>query len=254
MDLASVVGMALIWILLVWAMEMGVGVAAYIDLPSVAITIFGSVSALFVQFKMENMKDWGKSFMIAFKPPKYDVPALIKKLVDYATQARRDGILSLEQAANSEDNEFMKRGLSMAVDGSEPDTIRALLEIDMEQASGRHKMQASIFGEWASLGGAFGMIGTLIGLVAMLMNMSDPAAIGPSMAVALITTYYGALIGNVFGAPIAGILLARNDDESLVKTMIIEGIMSIQAGDNPRTLEAKLLAFLPPKQRVSQFE
>ena len=254
MDLGSVIGLVLILGLLFGSMAMGVGIGAYIDIPSVLIVIGGSIGALLVAFKMEQMKNFVKIFMIAIKPPQENVPELIKKLVDYSTQARRDGILSLEAAANNEENEFLKKGLSMAVDGNEPDTIRELLEIEMEQTSERHKGNAAIFSQWAGLAGAMGMIGTLIGLVAMLLNMSDPSAIGPSMAVALLTTMYGAMIGNIFGNPIANILNIRDADEMLVKTIILEGIMSIQAGDNPRTLEAKLLSFLPPNERVSQFE
>ncbi|WP_353662278.1 motility protein A [Hydrogenimonas sp. SS33] len=254
MDLGSVIGLVLILGLLFGSMAMGVGIGAYIDIPSVLIVIGGSIGALLVAFKMEQMKNFVKIFMIAIKPPQENVPELIKKLVDYSTQARRDGILSLEAAANNEENEFLKKGLSMAVDGNEPDTIRELLEIEMEQTSERHKGNSAIFSQWAGLAGAMGMIGTLIGLVAMLLNMSDPSAIGPSMAVALLTTMYGAMIGNIFGNPIANILNIRDADELLVKTIILEGIMSIQAGDNPRTLEAKLLSFLPPNERVSQFE
>jgi chemotaxis protein MotA len=254
MDLGSVIGLVLILALLFGAMAMGVGIGPYIDIPSVLIVIGGSIGALMVSFKMEQMKNFTKIFMIAIKPPQEDVQELIKKLVEFATQARRDGILALEAAANNEENEFLKKGLSMAVDGNEPDTIRDLLEIDMEQTSSRHKGNALIFDQWAGLAGAMGMIGTLIGLVAMLLNMSDPSAIGPSMAVALLTTMYGAMIGNIFGAPIANILGIRNADEELVKTIIIEGIMSIQAGDNPRTLEGKLMSFLPPNERESQFE
>ena len=254
MDLGSVIGLVLILGLLFGSMAMGVGIGAYIDIPSVLIVVGGSIGALLVAFKMEQMKNFVKIFMIAIKPPQENIPELIKKLVDYSTQARRDGILSLEAAANNEENEFLKKGLSMAVDGNEPDTIRELLEIEMEQTSERHKGNAAIFSQWAGLAGAMGMIGTLIGLVAMLLNMSDPSAIGPSMAVALLTTMYGAMIGNIFGNPIANILNIRDADELLVKTIILEGIMSIQAGDNPRTLEAKLLSFLPPNERVSQFE
>jgi len=254
MDLGSVIGTAATLGILLVAMSMGPGVGPYIDIPSVLITVLGSIAALFIAFKPEQMKGFGKYYGIAFKPPQFDIPALIKKLVDYATQARRDGILSLEQAANQEENDFLRKGLSMAVDGSEPDTIRDLLELDMDQALGRHKGNAAIFETWAALGGAFGMLGTLVGLVAMLLNMSDPAAIGPAMAVALLTTLYGAMIGNIFGSPVSNILQIRAGDEALVKMLIIEGIMSIQAGDNPRTLEAKLLAFLPPSKRVSQFE
>ena len=162
--------------------------------------------------------------------------------------------MALESEVNNESNQFLKKGLSMAVDGNEPDAIRALLEIDIDQTSTRHANNIKIFEQVGGFAGAMGMIGTLIGLVAMLLNMSDPSAIGPSMAVALLTTLYGAMIGNIIGSPVANILSIRDADEALEKQVILEGIMAIQAGDNPRTLEAKLLAFLPPKDRKSQFE
>lgn len=254
MDLGTVIGLVLIIVLLLGAMTMGVGVGPYIDVPSVLIVIGGSIGALMISFKPQQMKQFTKIFMIAIKPPQEDVPELIKKLVEFATKARKDGILSLESEVNNEENQFLKKGLSMAIDGSEPDTIRELLDIEMEQTSNRHKTNGSIFSEWAGLAGAMGMIGTLIGLVAMLLNMADPSAIGPSMAVALLTTMYGAIIGNVFGQPIANILNIRNGEESLVQEMILSGIMSIQAGDAPRVLEAKLLSYLPPNERVSQFD
>lgn len=254
MDLASVIGLVLVLALLFSAMAMGVGIGPYIDIPSVLIVVGGSIGALLIGFKMEQMKSFVKIFMVAIKPTIDNKLEIIQKLVNYATQARRDGILALEAAANNEENKFLKKGLSMAVDGNEPDTIRALLEIEMEQTSERHKGNAAIFSTWSGFAGAMGMIGTLIGLVAMLLNMADPSAIGPSMAVALLTTMYGAMIGNIFGGPIANILNIRNADEDTTKAMILEGIMSIQAGDNPRTLEAKLLAYLPPAERVSQFD
>ena len=254
MDLGTVIGILLIMALLLGAMAMGVGVGAYIDIPSVLIVVGGSIGALMVSFKPAQMKRFSKVFMKAVKPGEEDVGELIKKLVEFATKARKDGILALEGEVNNEENEFLKKGLSMAIDGSEPDTIRELLEIDMEQTSSRHKANASIFSQWAGLAGAMGMVGTLIGLVAMLLNMADPSAIGPSMAVALLTTMYGAIIGNVFGTPISNILMIRNDDENMIKEMIVSGIMSIQSGDAPRVLEAKLLAYLAPADRVSQFE
>ena len=254
MDLGTVVGLVLTLALLFGAMAMGVGIGPYIDIPSVLIVFGGTIGVLLVGFKMEQMKNFVKIFMIAIKPPQEDVAELIKKMVEYSTKARRDGILALESDANSEENEFLKKGLSMAVDGNEPDTIRDLLEIDMEQTSSRHSGNAQIFDQMGGFSGAMGMIGTLIGLVAMLLNMADPSAIGPSMAVALLTTMYGAMIGNIVGGPVANILGIRDADEVLVKTLIIEGIMAIQAGDNPRTLEGKLLGFLPPKDRASQFD
>ncbi len=254
MDLGTVIGLVLTLALLFGAMAMGVGLGPYIDIPSILIVFGGTTGVLMIGFKMEQIKAAAKVFKIAIKPPQIDLQEVIKKMVDYSTKARKDGILALEESANKEENEFLKKGLSMAVDGNEPDTIRELLEIDMEQASGRHKANASLFDQIAGFAGAMGMIGTLIGLVAMLLNMSDPSAIGPAMAVALLTTMYGAMLGNIVGAPVANILLIRDSDEILLKTLIIEGIMSIQAGDNPRNLEAKLLAFLPPKDRVSQFD
>ncbi len=253
MDLGTVVGLVLTLALLFGAMAMGVGIGPYIDIPSVLIVFGGTIGVLLMGFKMEQMKSIAKFFMISIKPPQEDVAELIKKMVEYSTKARRDGILALEADANNETNEFLKKGLSMAVDGNEPDTIRDLLEIDMDQTSERHKANAQIFEQVGGYSGAMGMIGTLIGLVAMLLNMSDPSAIGPSMAVALLTTMYGAMIGNIFGGPVANILLIRDSDEVLVKTLILEGIMAIQSGDNPRTLEGKLLSFLPPKDRESQF-
>lgn len=254
MDLGTIIGLFLITILLFGAMMMGVGVQAYIDFPSLLITVGGSICALFIAFKLENMRNIFKYLGIAFKPHQYNIPALIKTIVEYAIKARRDGILSLEQNVNQEENDFLRKGLSMAVDGSEPDSIRELLEIDMEQSLNRHNSNAEIFDTWAAFAGAYGMLGTLIGLVAMLMNMSDPSSIGPAMAVALITTFYGSLIGNVIGSPIANILKIRAQDEALMKLLVIEGIISIQAGDNPRVLETKLLSFLPPNQRLSQFD
>ncbi|MBA1437380.1 MAG: motility protein A [Epsilonproteobacteria bacterium] len=254
MDLGTVIGLVLILALLFGSMAMGVGIGPYIDIPSVLIVIGGSIGALMVAFKPAQMKKFTKIFMIAIKPGEEDVNETIKKLVEFSTKARKEGMLALEGDVNNEENEFLKKGLSMAIDGSEPDTIRELLEIDMEQTSERHKGYAAIFGQWAGLAGAMGMIGTLIGLVAMLLNMADPSAIGPSMAVALLTTMYGAMIGNIFGAPIANVLGIRDADELMLKQMILEGIMSIQSGDAPRVLEAKLLAYLAPDERVSQFD
>ncbi|RDU61705.1 motility protein A [Helicobacter sp. MIT 14-3879] len=254
MDLGTIIGLFLISVLLFGSMILGAGIQVYIDIPSLMITVGGSLSALLISFKIEQMKNIFKYIGIAFKPHQYNIPVLIKTIVEYAIKARRDGILSLEQNVNQEENDFLRKGLSMAVDGSEPDAIRELLEIDMEQSLNRHNGNADIFDTWSALAGSFGMLGTLIGLVAMLVNMSDPSTIGPAMAVALITTFYGSLIGNTVGAPVANILRIRAQDEALMKLLVIEGIISIQAGDNPRVLETKLLSFLPPSKRVSQFD
>ena len=254
MDISSLVGIIAAWVLVIMAMMLGVGVGAYIDAPSALIVIGGSLGALMIGHKMDQIKVLGALFGAVFKPNEIDLQVLIKKLVDFAMQARRDGILSLEAAASGEDNEFLKKGLMMAVDGNEPDTVRELLEIEIEQMSARHKIHGGLFGKWGGFAGAYGLIGTLVGLVAMLVNMSDPAAIGPSMAVALLTTMYGAMIANMITAPMEAKLQIRSGDEAMAMTIMVEGIMSIQAGDNPRVLEQKLMAFVAPGGRVSQFD
>jgi chemotaxis protein MotA len=254
MDLGSVIGLVLTLVLLFGAMAMGVGIGPYIDVPSILIVFGGTAGTLLIGFKLEQIKAFGKIFMFAIKPVIVEPKDLISKLVEFSVKARKDGILALEGDMENEDNAFLKMGMGMAIDGSEPDTIRDLLEIDMAQTDERHKTNALMFGQLAGFAGAMGMIGTLIGLVAMLLNMADPAAIGPAMAVALLTTMYGAMLGNIIGGPVENILTLRNTDEMVVKTLIIEGIMSIQAGDNPRILESKLMAFLAPSDRDSQFD
>ena len=254
MDLGSVIGLVLTMVLLIVSMAMGVGIGPYIDVPSIVIVFGGTTGTLLIAFKPAQLKKFGKIFMVAIKPPKNNNQEIIKRMVEYATKARKEGILGIEGDVANEENEFLKKGLSSAVDGMEPDAIREILEAEIEQIDSRHADNAQIFGQIAGFAGAMGMIGTLIGLVAMLLNMSDPAAIGPAMAVALLTTMYGAILGNVFGAPIENILNLRNKEEMVEKNLIIEGIMSIQAGDNPRNIETKLFAFLEPSERESQFD
>jgi len=254
MDLTSIVGILLTIGLLVGAMAMGVGIGPYIDMPSILIVFGGTIGTILIGFKPDQLKKFVKIFLVAIKPPQINPKETIKKIVEYATKARKEGILGIEGDLQNEEDEFLKKGLTLAVDGVEPETVREILENDIEQMSSRHADNASIFGQIAGFAGAMGMIGTLIGLVAMLLNMSDPAAIGPAMAVALLTTLYGAVIGNIFGTPIENILNLRNKEEVLLKTIILEGIMAIQAGDNPRNIETKLFAFLKPTDRESQFD
>ena len=254
MDLGSVIGSVVMWGMVLAAMALGVGLGPYGDTQSTLIVIGGSIGAVMYGFKMETFKLFGSLIGKSFKPETFDMPAAIANLVEYAQKARRDGILALEGDVANEENEFLKKGLSMAVDGNEPDVIRDLLNIDVDKMAQRHADNAQMIDNWGTYAGAFGMTGTLIGLVAMLVNMDDPSAIGPAMAVALLTTLYGSLIGTLVATPAANLLNIRSVDEQNMKRLVIEGIMSIQAGDNPRTLEAKLMAFLPPSERTTQFE
>lgn len=254
MDLGSVIGTVMMWGMIISAMVLGVGLGPYADTQSTLIVVGGSIGALMYGYKMEQFKLFGALLGKSYKPETFDIPQIITKLIEYAQKARRDGILALENDVNNEPNDFMRRGLSMAIDGNEPDVIRTLLEIDVNKMAQRHGDNAQMIDTWGTMAGSFGMAGTLVGLVAMLVNMSDPSSIGPAMAVALITTLYGSMIGTMIATPAATILGIRSMDEQNMKRLILEGIMSIQAGDNPRTLEAKLMAYLPPKQRSTQFE
>jgi len=174
---------------------------------------------------------------------------VIRDLVKFAEIARREGILSLENHIGDMKEEFVVRGIKMAVDGTDPELIRVIMETELEGLMDRHMQGKMILDQFAKYAPAFGMIGTLLGLIFMLGSMEDPAAIGPSMAVALITTLYGAVIANAFAGPLADKLYQNDQAEVLMKTVIIAGVMAIQSGDNPRVVESKLLTYLPPSAR-----
>jgi chemotaxis protein MotA len=175
--------------------------------------------------------------------------SLIKSFVTFANKARREGILSLEGELKNEKDEFLQKGIQLSIDGLDPHEIREILEIEVEFIQNRHQLGAEIFTTMGTFAPALGMIGTLIGLVQMLQSMDDPSSIGPAMAVALLTTFYGSVLANLICIPIAGKLKARSKEEILVKEMAIQGIISLSNGDNPKILEQKLRAFVPPNQR-----
>ena len=165
--------------------------------------------------------------------------------------ARREGILALEDSASELDDAFMKKGIQLAVDGTAPDILKEIMEIEIAYIEERHSLGQDILGFLADACPAFGMIGTLIGLIQMLKTLEDPSQIGAGMAVALITTFYGAFVANLFAIPMAAKLKTRTKEEVLCKTLVIEGVMSIQSGDNPRIVEEKLKSYLSPKLRIS---
>jgi chemotaxis protein MotA len=171
---------------------------------------------------------------------------LISKFTDFANKTRKEGILALESEIKELSDEFFKKGVQLSIDGLEPQQIQNILDTEIEFVRDRHKLGADIFTSMGTFAPAMGMIGTLIGLVQMLQSMEDPSTIGPAMAVALLTTFYGSLMANICCMPIAGKLKTRSKEEMLTKEMTIQGIISLSNGDNPRILEQKLLAFLPP--------
>jgi len=254
MDIASLVGTLIAYALVFAAIMMGAGLGPYIDIPSVLIVIGGTFGIIMMAYPMDKAMALFKFTGKAFKYPVDDAATLIGQLVEFAVKARRDGILSLESAEDEVSDDFLKKGIRLAVDGTEPEVIKNILETELEYMASRHKSGAGVLGIMVDFGPAMGMIGTLIGLVAMLQSMEDPSTIGPAMAVALLTTMYGAMIANLFGGPYKAKLEFRSAQEQLVREIMIAGIMAIQAGDNPRIVEQKLNAYLQPKERKSQFD
>jgi chemotaxis protein MotA len=229
----------------------GASPAIYGDAPSVLITIGGSFCALLVTHPIPRVLSALKFFTIATRVPKLETERIIRILVEFSERARREGLLALEDNLQELDDEFMRKGVQLVVDGTDPEIIKNILYNELNQLQERHADGIKLFEDWGKLAPAFGMIGTLIGLVAMLANLEDKSSIGSGMAVALITTLYGAILANLIIIPVGNKLGDRNRVESLTKEIIIEGILSIQSGDNPRILLEKLIAFLPPVQRES---
>ena len=227
----------------------GADMMLFVSPASAFITIGGSICAVFVTFPIGDLKSVGGVLKMAFKYEKATPNVLIKDFRRYADIARRDGILALENVTQEVRDPFMIRGIQLAVDGTDPEVIQSMMLTELDYIHDRHLRGIKIMKQLAVYAPAFGMIGTLIGLVIMLANLEDPSMIGPSMAVAMITTLYGAIVTNLFATPIAEKLGVRNNEERLIKELMIKGVMSIQSGDNPRIVEQKLKIFLPPRFR-----
>ncbi|MCR5476528.1 MAG: MotA/TolQ/ExbB proton channel family protein [Lachnospiraceae bacterium] len=254
MDIASLVGFLMCLGMLIFGIISAAGIGGfgnYLDVPSAIITFGGAIAAVMCSYSMSDFVTGLKSFTLIFKAPSLNTADMIKKIIDLSNVARKEGLLSLEEAASDMDEPFLKKGILLVVDGTDPDLVRGILETEMANIESRHKNFAGFWETLGSMGPAWGMIGTLVGLVNMLNNMSDASSIGPSMAVALITTLYGSLLANWICAPTAAKLKADNAVEMQQKEVMIEGLLSIQAGENPRVIEEKLKSFLAPKDRAA---
>ncbi len=252
MDLGILFGFLGTWVLLGWALMAGGNVFAYVDVPSIILVLGASITVVFFCFPAGNVKriiSVGKKALFHKNRP---VEQLIADLVSYAELARRDGILSLESAMADIDDPFVVRGIQMAVDGSDPELIESVLNSEVENTVERHEVGKALYDALGKYAPAFGMIGTLVGLVAMLSDLSDPSQIGAGMAVALLTTLYGAVVANAIALPVADRLALRSSEEVLYKTIVIKGVMSIQSGDNPRVVEQKLRTYLPPSKAAAE--
>lgn len=255
MDIASVIGFIACLGLIIFGIVSGDdGVAAiknFLDFQSAIITFGGAFCCILASNSMSDFTGGLKSIKLVFKVPSIETPQIINKIIELSNVARKEGLLSLEEAAADLDDPFLKKGILLIVDGTDPELVRGILETELSSVEGRHKAKISFWQDVASMGPAWGMIGTLIGLINMLQNMSDASSVGPNMAIALITTLYGSMLANWIATPVATKLKSNNDAESMVKEIMIEGLLSIQAGENPRVIEEKLKSFLAPKDRAS---
>ncbi len=247
MDLATLIGFLVAWTLIIATIALGSGALVFINAPSFMIVIGGVIGVVLMRFTLGqfigSMKTALKAFLYKAESPE----VLIASVVELAGIARKEGLLALEGQDIA--NPVLSRGISMLVDGHEAFVVKKALSTEMNEMVSRHKMGQDIFKQIGDAGPAMGMIGTLVGLVQMLSNMSDPKSIGPAMAVALLTTLYGAMIANMFALPISDKLALRSAEEQMNKNIIIQSVLAIQEGQNPKVLDELLKNFLPPSKR-----
>ena len=230
-------------------MAAGGNLGAYIDIPSVMITLGGAVGATVISNPGDRLKAIGGCLKTVFMFQAPDLVGMVQMIVSFAEKARREGLLSLEADVAEVDSEFMRKAIQLVVDGTDPELVRAILDTEIGVFEDRHSANKTVFDNLAEFGPSFGMIGTLIGLIAMLGNLADVSALGPGMAVALITTMYGSMLANMFAIPTSKKLAARSAQEVKAMELMVEGILAIQAGENPRIVEEKLKVYLPPAMR-----
>lgn len=217
------------------------------------IVLGGTTGAILINYRLSDMLGVIKVAKNAFFRKEFKVDEMIKIMVGMSKVARREGLLALQDMTKQIRDPFFVRAVNMIVDGIEPEDMSNILETELSFFAERHRLGADIFTSMGNFSPVMGMLGTLIGLVQMLMKMNEPRIIGPAMAIALITTFYGVVFSTLIFHPIAGKLRTKSAEELLVKRLIIRGVLSIQAGDNPRMVEQKLHSFVAPRQRRSLF-
>lgn len=253
-DIATIIGLVFGFAMVILGVATSGGLQAlpsYIDPPSIAITFGGAFSAILTANSIKSFIGGLKSFSLVLKVPQNNTAEMIKNIIDLSNVARKEGLLSLEEAAGNLEDEFLKKGILLIVDGTDPELVRAIMETELVSMDSRHKERITFWDSVGSMGPAWGMIGTLVGLVNMLNNMDDASTIGPNMATALITTLYGSLLANMICIPVSNKLKSHNENEMMQKEIMIEGLLSIQAGENPRVIEEKLKSFMAPIERAT---
>lgn len=247
MDIATVAGLVVCFVAIVGSILSGGDITVFIDVPSVLVVGLGVVGTTLMKWPMENIKLLMKYGMKAFFFTPSEPGPLIDEVFKLAETARRESVFALEKIPI--DDPFLKKAMVLAADNRPPEVIQAILQLEIDALEQRHKMGIEMMQNIADDGPAMGMIGTLIGLVIMLQNLSDPSAIGPAMAVALLTTFYGAILANVVANPFKNKLTIRSTLEQTKMNIIIAGTLGIVAGENPRLIKEKLNSFLPPSMR-----
>lgn len=253
MDLSTIIGLIACFLFVILGIVTGssgpAGLVNFFDLVSVFITFGGTFSCLLLMHRFPDFISGLKSFKIALKKQTLQESEIIKTILQLANIARKEGLLALEEAAGDLKEEYIRKGVLLIVDGTDPELVRSIMETELICIEARHKKSIDFWEKMAEFGPAWGMIGTLIGLVNMLKTMSDVSTVGPNMAIAILTTLYGSLLANWIASPVARKLKANSEVEGTLKEVMLEGLLSIQAGENPRVIEEKLKSFLSPSQR-----
>jgi chemotaxis protein MotA len=245
MDKTTAGGLGVAWLLVIAAMASGVGLAAYVDIPSVMIVIGGTAAIVIASFEGPQLKSIGKSIGVAFQEVSFeDTPSLVEKIVLYAADIKKHGVMHIEQKVMSEQNAFFKEAFQLVVDGVNAELAETLLENKIDGINKRHTAMIGIFEKMGAVAGAMGMVGTLVGLVAMLANLEDPAAVGPAMAVALLTTLYGALVGNLFAGIMETKLSTKHNLEMAYMEIVTQSTVLLINDDSIGNIKMKLNSFL----------
>lgn len=253
MDLGTILGIIGGFSLIIIAMAQGGGVSWFLDAPSALIVLGGTIGATLVNYPLKDVLGMLSVAKNVFRKVEHDPAQLIAQFVQMSRITRRDGILSLQRIVEKASDPFLSKAVNLVIDTPNPDVVTDILETEIDTLAERHRKGADIFTTMGNFSPAMGLLGTLIGLIQMLRKMSDPSSIGPSMALALITTFYGVILANLIFIPMAGKLRARSAREIMYKQLILQGVISLQAGDHPRVLEQKLHSFLAPRERRSFF-
>ena len=249
MDRSTIIGIISGFIVIAIGILVEGPLSTFWSLSSLLIVLGGTLCSIFVNFSLEQVFGIKNVVKIAFLDISREPLEVISRMVDLAAKARREGLLALDNTLDDSQDEFLKKGIQLIVDGTDPDLVRTIMETDIVITEERHKIGIDIFSTMGALAPAYGMLGTLIGLILMLRDLNNPDALGPGMAIALITTFYGSILANLIFNPIAGKLKNKSNEESMIKEIVIEGVLSIQAGENPRIVAEKMKSYLHPRQK-----